>query len=261
MSRGGKSNQGLPARPPRLAAGAPARDPPDPSRTRPASGPNGRAGDYGLRARRQLTAPASVARPSGPIGPSARLADSGGGGEPRREGWWVTRRGWRGPAAVRPLGGGRRGGAARRGARCVSREGRRVQRVRVLPGQEPDAPEAWMAGRRETKSLKPVDKAIRRMVSESPGRNGSERGGSLESTEPRRPSVYRAREGSMGRRSLADAAWPLRRGGSDSTVTRTRRATGEALLVPPRNRRKGVRPITSAPGKWVATRGWRRGPQ
>ena len=54
--RGGESDQGLPARPPRLAAGAPARDPPDPSRTRPASGPNGRAGDYGLRARRQLTA-------------------------------------------------------------------------------------------------------------------------------------------------------------------------------------------------------------
>src|SRR5437762_12431224 len=53
------------------------------------------------------------------------------------------------------------------------------------------------------------------------------------------------------RRSLADAAGFLRRGGSDSTVTRTRRATGEALLVPPGNRRKRVGPITSAPGKWA----------
>ena len=34
-------------------------------------------------------------------------------------------------------------------------------------------------------------------------------------------------------------------------MTRTRRATGETRLVPPRNRRSQVRPITSAPGKWV----------
>jgi hypothetical protein len=34
-------------------------------------------------------------------------------------------------------------------------------------------------------------------------------------------------------------------------VTRTRRATGEALLVPPGKRRSQVRPITSAPGKWA----------
>ena len=34
-------------------------------------------------------------------------------------------------------------------------------------------------------------------------------------------------------------------------MTRTRRATGEALLVPPGKRRSQVRPITSAPGKWV----------
>ena len=36
----------------------------------------------------------------------------------------------------------------------------------------------------------------------------------------------------MGSRNLIDAAPTLRRGGSDSTVTRTCRATGEALLVP-----------------------------
>jgi hypothetical protein len=40
---------------------------------------------------------------------------------------------------------------------------------------------AWMAGRRETEYLKPIDKAIHGMVSESPGRNESERRGGLES--------------------------------------------------------------------------------
>src|SRR5207342_1888123 len=40
-----------------------------------------------------------------------------------------------------------------------------------------------------------------------------------------------------------------RRGGSDSTVTRTCRATGEALLVPARNRRSMVGRITGETGK------------
>src|ERR1700752_1477939 len=40
-----------------------------------------------------------------------------------------------------------------------------------------------------------------------------------------------------------------RRGGSDSTVTRTCRATGEALLVPARNRRSKVGRITGETGK------------
>src|ERR1700730_12115217 len=39
------------------------------------------------------------------------------------------------------------------------------------------------------------------------------------------------------------------RGGSDSTVTRTCEATGEALLVPPRNRRSKVGRITGETGK------------
>ena len=42
-------------------------------------------------------------------------------------------------------------------------------------------PVAWMAGRRETEYLKPIDKAIHGMVSESPGRNESERRGGPES--------------------------------------------------------------------------------
>jgi hypothetical protein len=91
--------------------------------------------------------------------------------------------------------------------------------------------------------------AIGRMVSKLPGRNVSERRGSLENAKLRRPSASCPREGSRERRSLADAATPLRRGGSDGTVTRTRRTNGEALLVPPRNRRSKVGRITGAPGK------------
>ena len=56
-------------------------------------------------------------------------------------------------------------------------------------------------------------------------------------------------EGNTGRRSLADAA--VRSGGawSDSTVTKTHRATGEALLVRLRNQRRQVGRITGGPGK------------
>jgi hypothetical protein len=43
-------------------------------------------------------------------------------------------------------------------------------------------------------------------------------------------------EGSMDSRNLTDAAVSLRRGGSDSTMTRTCQETGEALLAPARNR-------------------------
>src|SRR5206468_3863831 len=104
----------------------------------------------------------------------------------------------------------------------------------------------------ETEPLKPIDQAIVRMVSELPGRNVSKREGSPDNAEVRRPNRCRAGEGSRARRSLADAAVPLRRGGSGGMVTRTHPATGETLLAPPRNRRKGVGPITSAPGKWAA---------
>ena len=48
-------------------------------------------------------------------------------------------------------------------------------------------PVAWMAGRRETEPLEPIDEAIGRMVSELPGRNMSERRGSLENAKLRRP--------------------------------------------------------------------------
>src|SRR6516162_1315003 len=43
----------------------------------------------------------------------------------------------------------------------------------------------------------------------------------------------------------------LRRGGRDSTVTRTCRATGETVFVPLRNRRSRVGRITGATGKAI----------
>src|SRR2546425_1196741 len=84
--------------------------------------------------------------------------------------------------------------------------------------------------------------------SEWPGRNVSERKGSLEKRF-RRSSAYFTREGSRDRRSLADATTSLRRGVSDGTAPRTRQAAGETLLVPPRNRRSWVGRITGFPGK------------
>jgi hypothetical protein len=135
-----------------------------------------------------------------------------------------------------------------RTGKCVSR--RQTCSVGVRPtGARARRPVAWMAGRRETDALKPIDDAIGKDGREWPGRNVSERKGSPESAKPRRPSVCFSREGRRDRRRLADAAAPLRRGVSDGTVTRTRPAPGEALLVPPGNRRSWVGRITGAPGK------------
>ncbi len=47
---------------------------------------------------------------------------------------------------------------------------------------------AWIAECRETESRKPIDKAILRMVSESSGRNESERRYGLEKRKPQKPS-------------------------------------------------------------------------
>jgi hypothetical protein len=41
-------------------------------------------------------------------------------------------------------------------------------------------PVAWMAGRRETECLKPIDTVILGVAGESPGRNASERSGGPE---------------------------------------------------------------------------------
>jgi hypothetical protein len=96
---------------------------------------------------------------------------------------------------------------------------------------------AWIAGRREIEFPKPIDKAIFRMVSKSSGRNESERRCGLESEKTQGLSFQPEGESSMDRRRLTDAAVSLWRGRSDSTMARTRQATGETLLVPTRNRR------------------------
>ena len=112
------------------------------------------------------------------------------------------------------------------------------------------SPVAWIAGRRETEFLKPIDKVSPGEICESSGHNASERASGLDNVF-RRPSPQPGGEGSMGGRKLIDTADPLRRGDSGSTMTRTGRATGEALLAPVRNHRSKVGSITGNTGKWA----------
>jgi hypothetical protein len=65
---------------------------------------------------------------------------------------------------------------------------------------------AWIVERRGIESLKPIDKAIFRMVSKSSGRNKSERRCGLESEKPQGLSLQPEGESSMDRRRLTDAA-------------------------------------------------------
>jgi hypothetical protein len=82
--------------------------------------------------------------------------------------------------------------------RLVCSAGISSARVRIR------SPVAWMADMRETNYLKPIDKAVFGTVSESPGRNESERTGGPESENPRRPRPQPWGEGSMGNRKLID---------------------------------------------------------
>ena len=66
-------------------------------------------------------------------------------------------------------------------------------------------PVARVAFVEETKRMKPTDKAIFRMASESPGRNASEPIGGLEKKELWRPSPLLRGEGSMAWRGLTEA--------------------------------------------------------
>ena len=58
------------------------------------------------------------------------------------------------------------------------------------------SPVAWMAGGGKPNIMKPIDKPIFGMGSESPGRNESERTGGPESENTRGPSPLRPGEGS-----------------------------------------------------------------
>ena len=109
-------------------------------------------------------------------------------------------------------------------------------------------PVAWVAFVEETKRMKPTDKAIVRMVSESPDRNASEPRSGLDKINPKaEPSLVGRRQHGMAQTDRSDMS--LRRGGRDSTVARTCRATGEAVLVPSRNRWSKVDRITGKTGK------------
>ena len=110
------------------------------------------------------------------------------------------------------------------------------------------SPVVWIAEVMETETLKPIDKV-------SPGEATSHRaviaGNAL---WPRKELSPGAELASIGRRQHEQPNTDRhdcssRRGGSDSTVTRTCRATGEALLVPARNRRSMVGRITGETGK------------
>jgi len=67
--------------------------------------------------------------------------------------------------------------------------------------------------------MKPTDKAILGMVSESPGRNESEPRGGLENFDPKaEPSMAGRRQQGMAQTDRSGMS--LRRGGRDSTVAR-----------------------------------------
>ena len=57
---------------------------------------------------------------------------------------------------------------------CVSSESWRVQWEVSPTGAKVRSPVAWIAERKETEFLKPIDEAVRRDGSESSGRNESE---------------------------------------------------------------------------------------
>jgi hypothetical protein len=112
-------------------------------------------------------------------------------------------------------------------------------------------PVAWVASAEETKRMKPTDKAILGMVSESPGRNVSEpRSGLVKKLSPKaEPSMVGRRQNDIAQTDRGGMS--LRRGGRDSTVTRTCRATGETVLAPSRNRWSKVGRITGKTGKAI----------
>jgi hypothetical protein len=114
--------------------------------------------------------------------------------------------------------------------------------------QRPRSLDSRVAGNQDSEAYR---QRLPRGGDESPGRNESERECGPESEYPRRPSPQPKGEGSMGSRNLTEAAPSLRRGGSDSTVARTCRATGETLLVPGRNHRSKVDRITGSTGKSI----------
>jgi hypothetical protein len=96
---------------------------------------------------------------------------------------------------------------------------------------------AWTAGARVIDCLKPVDKAVVRTGSKPPGRNESERRGSLERPKSRSRAPLDWAKAAPSRK-IGICAWRFRRGDSDSMAARMCNATGETLPVPWRNLRR-----------------------
>jgi len=191
--------------------------------------------------------------------PDARSAFSMASGVPAPGGgcsrWWcgmiVMRPGCRSAAGAPwgPCPAGHGSGRAGEWPRGAVRPGK----ADVFSGSQThrgnsQEPRSWTAGRRETEPLKPVDKPIC-------GWGASHRAGmKVNARWPRKCQAPEAEPATFGRRQHGTPPTDRRgvhSGGviSDGTMTRTRRATGEALLVPPRKRRSQVRPITTTPGK------------
>jgi hypothetical protein len=84
---------------------------------------------------------------------------------------------------------------------CVSSECWRVQWEVSPTGAKVRSPVTWIARRKETESLKPIDQIILWDDSEPLGRNESERRCGLESEWPQRPSRQLYGEGSMDGRT------------------------------------------------------------
>src|SRR6516165_7928057 len=81
---------------------------------------------------------------------------------------------------------------------------------------------AWMAGRRETNDLKPIDRVIVRMTASHRAAAQANAEVAPKVRSPGGRARIREGEGSIESRRLADTIIRLRRGGSGSTVTRTR---------------------------------------
>lgn len=119
----------------------------------------------------------------------------------------------------------------------ASRQGRCIQLENRPTMTKAGSRVARTAGGRAIDRLEPVDKAVSRTVSKQPGRNDSERKGSLAINESGSRAVDSQAKAVLSGKT-GECARKFRRGDSDSMVARVRSATGEALLVPRRNPRR-----------------------
>jgi hypothetical protein len=108
-------------------------------------------------------------------------------------------------------------------------------RRKAYQGQS-QSPVARSAGGRETNCLKPLDHTICGMVASFQAGAHANAQVAPTGSRPRGRACHRKGDGSMGRRRLAEAADHAGGVGSDGMGTRTRSATGAALLMPPGNR-------------------------